>query len=457
MQNNQLELFNEQDFYHSVSNGGFFSLCHKSQSGVLLQRSYRLELMPDVIRAVDSRRDTYLSQAEFLRPNRRVVNLKQLSLAFLDLDVYRSEYQYHTPDQVCGLLLEFCDSNQIPIPSVLMSSGRGLYAKWFLSTPIPPQALPRWSSLQKHLAATLAPFGADKGALDASRILRLQGTVNTKNDEICRVLWPLHAEPKKYDFEQLCREVLPIPRDQIRESKKTQLYKISGGSQKGLSKFSPLRLWWDRLGDVRTLAQMRGGVKEGQRDLFLFLSSTALSWVVPPSQLNREVEVLAREFCPGMSRTEAWAATGSVRKRAEAAAKGEKIEFNGQLVDSRYRISNEWIINALKITQDEISHLKTIIGKDEAKKRHRERNMAKRRESGSVDRKSYESMAQERRLRVENLLNRGMQRKQIACELNISLDAAKSLIRQVRSGGVKSVRMYMGGTPPVPFGSADGL
>jgi len=444
MQNNQLLLFSEQDYYHSSDRCGFFALCHKQDKGNLVQRSYRLDLMPDVIRAVDPTRDTYLSQAEFVRPNRRVVNLKQVGLAFLDLDIYRSVYQHHAPEQACGLLIDYCRDNNIPIPSAVLCSGRGLYAKWFLSSPLPPQALPRWLAVQRHLADSLRGFGADKGALDASRILRLQGTVNTKNGQICRVLWPLATEPCRYDFEALAADVLPIQRDVLRQKKKSQLQAVRGGNKNGLRGFSPLRLWWDRLADVRKLAQIRGGVKEGQRDLFLFVASCALSWCVTPGQLSREVEVLAREFCPGMSRTESWSATGSVRRRAEAAAKGEKVNFGGNLVDSRYKMSNQWLIDALKITQDEITQLKTIIDQDEAAKRDKERSLARRRKAGATSREVYVKKAKNRRDLVAQLLDEGLTKAAIAAELGITKDAAKSLIRQVKKGGGQ-VRPYVYG------------
>ena len=39
------------------------------------QRSYRLDLLPQVLASLDRHNDTYISQAEFFKPNRRLVNL----------------------------------------------------------------------------------------------------------------------------------------------------------------------------------------------------------------------------------------------------------------------------------------------------------------------------------------------------------------------------------------------
>lgn len=51
-----------------------------------IQRAYRLGDMPKVIEALDQERDTWISQAEFIKPNRRVVYLLRLNLYFVDLD-----------------------------------------------------------------------------------------------------------------------------------------------------------------------------------------------------------------------------------------------------------------------------------------------------------------------------------------------------------------------------------
>ena len=47
-----------------------------------VQKSYRLSEMPRVIEALDQDRDTWISQAEFIRPNRRVVYLLRLNCVF---------------------------------------------------------------------------------------------------------------------------------------------------------------------------------------------------------------------------------------------------------------------------------------------------------------------------------------------------------------------------------------
>lgn len=90
----QLSLFgqNEAETYHDTSARGFFSLLVQWPTGKR-QSSFPLEQMPTVLNAVDHRLDTWLSQAEFMRPNRRVVNLLRIGLLFADLDTYKGSSQ----------------------------------------------------------------------------------------------------------------------------------------------------------------------------------------------------------------------------------------------------------------------------------------------------------------------------------------------------------------------------
>ena len=149
----QLSLFgqNEAETYHDTSARGFFSLLVQWPTGKR-QSSFPLEQMPTVLNAVDHRLDTWLSQAEFMRPNRRVVNLLRIGLLFADLDTYKMPWaQGRKPEELAAAITYFCQSEGIPQPSIMVYSGRGIQAKWLLERPVPRQALPRWNACQTHL------------------------------------------------------------------------------------------------------------------------------------------------------------------------------------------------------------------------------------------------------------------------------------------------------------------
>lgn len=201
--------------YHDRTRAGFFSLLVDSR-GEKRQSSHRLADMPKVLDLLDKKRDTWMSQAEFIRPNRRVVNLLRLGLLFADLDTYRvPALAGRTPEALAASVLYFCGEEGLPSPSVLIYSGRGIQAKWLLDGTIPRQALPRWNACQRYLVDRLAHVGADPMAKDASRVLRTVETVNSKSGEICRVVHVqsgADGKPVRYNFEYLAEALLPAAR-----------------------------------------------------------------------------------------------------------------------------------------------------------------------------------------------------------------------------------------------------
>lgn len=418
----QLPLFSEINYYHDTSRRGFFSILASRGAGAKQQRSYRLEQLPEIIKLLDRKNDTYISQAEFIKPNRRVVNLARIGLSFVDLDFYSCpDLRDLAPDQVAGQVLGHAHDNGIPFPSVVVSSGRGLYLKWFFDSTIPRQALPRWNALQRSLVDSFAYFGADQRAKDASRVLRLESTVNTKTGDLVKIIYPT-TTPVVYDFEQLCRDALPLDRHDIRQQQQNrpQLQVIQGGNRKGLRPLSAIRLNWDRLEDLRRLAALRGGVEVGHRDAFLFLGACFAAWTIAPNRLYIEAEALAREFAPAYNRAQIHGYTSSAVSRASAAAAGHLLNWNGQQIDPRYRFTNATLIDWLQITGDEEKQLQTIISTGEAMERDRLRHRQQRAAAGAVDRQAYLANAEDKRATARIMRAGGATVGQIAAELGCS-------------------------------------
>ena len=78
----QLSLFSgaeEAQMFHDSERNGFFSIL-VDVNGNKRQSAHRLGDMPKVLGLIDPNRDTWLSQAEFFQPNRRIVNLARIGL-----------------------------------------------------------------------------------------------------------------------------------------------------------------------------------------------------------------------------------------------------------------------------------------------------------------------------------------------------------------------------------------
>uniref|UniRef100_UPI001EE66711 replication protein n=1 Tax=Xanthomonas phaseoli TaxID=1985254 RepID=UPI001EE66711 len=388
----------------------------------------------------------------FLHACRLNPNLLRIGLLFADIDTYRQPWAAgRTAEQLAAAVLFHCAQEGLPTPSLLVYSGRGLQAKWLMDGTIPRQALPRWNACQRYLIDRLSALGADPQAKDASRVLRLVDTVNTKSGNICRVV---HVEagqdgqPVRYNFEYLAEMLLPAARWTIEQQRqdradrrdRQQLKLLPGGKADNLRGFSGRQLAWDRLEDLRTLATLRNGVREGERMQHLFwrLNFLLLSGATHSGQMYHEAAALAGELDPGWNYRSKELMT--LYSKAKAYEGGEKVTFGGKEFAPLYTPKNDTLINLFRITPDEQAQLRTIIGTDVAKERDRKRHEVKRRAAGAVDRETYLDAAQAKRVQAQALKAEGLSVRAIAERMGASVGAVAGYLKAagVRS---KSVRI----------------
>ncbi|WP_083379482.1 helix-turn-helix domain-containing protein [Pseudomonas cannabina] len=438
LQRSQLALFSSQDeaqMYHDSNRSGFFSLLVDVR-GEKRQSSHRLAAMPTILNLVDKTRDTWMAQAEFIRPNRRVVNLSRIGLLFADLDTYRiPALAGRDPEKLAASVLYFCNEAGVPAPSLLIYSGRGIQAKWLLEGTIPRQALPRWNACQRYLVDRLAHIGADPMAKDASRVLRTVETVNSKSGEVCRVVHvqsDKNGQPVRYNFEHMAEALLPTARWTIEQQRQEQSQRratkklfllVPGGKADNLRGFSGRQLAWDRLEDLRRLAELRGDVVEGQRMQHLFwrLNFLLLSGATNSKQMYHEAAALARELDPQWNSCSKELMT--LFSKAKAYEAGEKVTFGGKEHPPLYTPRNDTLINLFRITPEEQQQLKTIVSHAEAAGRHRRREEGRRRAAGAVDRETYLETANGKLAKAQALRAEGLSVRAIAKRMGVSVMA----------------------------------
>lgn len=442
--NQQLDLLDgasEASLYHTAESRSYVAICTQDSQGNFHQRCVKpgelaayLAFMP-----LDDM-NVWISQGEFSRPNRRIVNMTRMGVCFLDLDTYKSPAQGWSRDQVLAKIHDLCASVGIQSPSLIVFSGQGYQIKWLLSSYLPREALVRWNIVQEQLVEVFQPLGADPAAKDAARILRLIGTTNLKTGQKVEVVYaqacPLGL-PATADFEHLTKALFPHPR-QRKTAKSFEnapfrlVHSEAPSRQNKLLKGINTRiLAWDRLHDLRTLAQQRGGIGEGMRNTYLLVIACqmALSGLIHPHNFQREVRTLQAEISSDPAWLRDRELLGSLQARVEAHHCKEKVEFNGKLTTPIYTYRTSTIINLLAITKDEQQLLKTLISSDLATERNTARERTKRRAAGVQERSEYLSKAQERKARIQDL-SRTLTAAQIVEQLGVSL---KTVYRAIYS------------------------
>jgi DNA-binding CsgD family transcriptional regulator len=434
----------EASAYHSATGRGYFSLLI-NVDGRKRQFSKPLDRLPQVIPLLDQSLDTWISQAEFFAPNRRVVNLSRVGLLFSDLDTYNSPNMVGKSPEAQAQALEFyCADNGIPLPSLVVFSGRGLQAKWVLTHAVPRQALPRWTACQRALCAALAGFGADRNALDASRVLRLVDTINTKSGEIARVVAvnASGAELLAHDFDFLCEVLLPIGREELqrrkgeRQAERLARFQLIETKREGVRQGLGLNgrvLAWDRLEDLRRLGDLRGGWGEGIRTTAVHwqVNFMALAGAVNPGNIRIEAQQLARKIYGAAYRDFDASSMSTLVSKAKQYAAGEKVEFHGREYPALYTPRNSTLIDLFQITSAEQLQLRTIIDKGEAQRRDTASQQARRRAAGVVDRAAYLAPAQERQAFIVKLKADGLSVTAIAEQLGVSRPTVYAALRGV--------------------------
>ena len=423
---------------------GPVSLAHKTASGTWRERSYRMDQLSQVLAEHAGEIDWYISQQRF-ECRRVIAQLLELGAMYVDID-------YHKVPELAGMhplgvledVLTALERAQKPEPTLAIFSGRGMYVIW-LHEPVPRKELPCWNACQKELWRVLERFGADRGALDAARVLRIAGTVNSNSGAVVEQISPAG---EVWDFETLTAEVMPMERGEVRDlgiararrRPSERLWVPSQGFNQGT-------LWAGRLGDLQRLKGMRhlGDLPPGERDLWMFIAGVAMSWMsVNPHVLQRELWELAKEAARWDER-EAYGRLQAIMKRAHMAARGEKIEWMGHEVDPRYHFKNQTIIDWLEITSEEEEELDVIISRGEKRKRNRKHKERVRREAGVMPRSEYLQLAELNRREVARRTAEGESASQIAEAQRISQSRVKQIRREIKESGEEFVQNRPGG------------
>ena len=374
------------------------------------------DAIAEFLNALEKDRDTYLSVNQF-DGWRTIKLLRSLRANFVDIDLKDGQ----RPEIALAVALDELAHQRLPAPSFAVYSGRGLHLYWILH-PVPAQALPVWQRIEDKLVEALTEIGADPRARDCTRVLRLVGTRNNKNgawvvgETITGYRWPL---------QELANQVLGP-----RKPKKGQIRDLAAArARQGKSATHAIRgsiyeRWHKVYQDLLTLGRHYGTIPEGHRDTWLFLSAVALSWFARAEALEHEIELLARSHTT-LKGSEVRKVIKTIVARAEKAARGEKFEWNGQLVDPRYRFRRatlyRWIHEL--IPGELLPELRAIIPDNVARERKWKRDSARWDDRNTGQ--GYRLGNAERAARAREMRAQGMTYKAIAEALGVSLDTAR--------------------------------
>jgi hypothetical protein len=307
-----------------------------------------------------------------------------LRLDHRELVVAVGRFNNLSRDAVARAILRHCDEHDIPRPSAIASSGRGNHLKWCYDAPIGREHVGRMVALNRTLAKRLAPLGADPKATDATRLLRVTGSVHSGAHRMVEVL---HLEQRDghtitYDPHALAEKLVPLtmraPEVGVMLPHPDLAPRIERDSHnKPLPWFKEGQVgwYWAIIHDCERLIQLRGWrrIPEQWRDRFPFVIACQVARMVPPDEALPEImafgERLAENADGFLSKLPGYCGT-ALRKARDA--------WGTRNWSHLYWLPKLTMIEWLEIERHEMPHMRALIDETEYLARHAKRERMRR-------------------------------------------------------------------------------
>ncbi len=348
-------------------------------------------------------KDVYISQNTFNNRSRRLIHLKELKALYIDIDCYKMNLS----KEAVKYFMENDLYGQIPVPNMLIDSGRGLYYIIFLENTM-AEELPKWQLVEKYLYEKLKDLGADNKALDATRVLRVTGTVNSKNNSIVKVI---DTYDYQYTLDEIIENYIPEIIEDRKEKQKPKGVRKKGRKKKFVSLFTLYKLYYTRFKDIKKLVEIRNYEMTGYREVTLFLLRYFMNVYHGDDDLvMEEILEINNSFTEPLEKDEVFKATISGATRA---------------TENVYKYSNDKLIKLLDITPSEQKQMATIISKSEKYYRNNKSRRDNRRNEEGLTNKEADKLKNEER--ILELKRKKYTLKQISKELNLSISYVKKI------------------------------
>ena len=377
-----------------------------------------LKSLKTIVEKTEGREDIFISPNTYYLPQRSVNNIRQYRSLFIDLDV--EKYGKHSKEETLVYIEGLVSQNKIPEPTMIADSGRGFHL-YFRIKNAPKQAIQTFQELEDYLYYQLKELGADLSATDSARVLRIPGTINSRNNAICKII--RKNEGLEYSMYELREQYINYKENKQKRIAKTQEV-ITKKDFIVRNIYNSYSLHITRAEDITTLCELRGYDVEGFRNFILHCFSywTGI-YVRDQDRLLQEVAAFNGTFKSPLPDSEVKGVCKSINKAIEKFIDYEqgvrsglvKRVTKGMRDKSGYWYTNKTLIRRLQITELEQQSMKTIIGTDEKYRRNNERRTP-RNDEGLTAR---EKAKQDKIRAVKELYEKGLTQIEVAKELKI--------------------------------------
>ncbi|MFR3369367.1 MAG: helix-turn-helix domain-containing protein [Clostridioides difficile] len=351
------------------------------------------------------KKDIYYTPNTFNSPIKRQRNyLWQLHRFYIDID-HKKGTRAIESFEVVGAIEQLVENKKIPEPTEYINSGRGIHVYWDIAN-CHIMLLDLWEKIEnylfnqvKEIEKDIKNIEVDKRATDPTRLLRLPGTINSKDNSKCYSM--LKREDNIYNIFDLKKAYIK-PNKAYKKNKSTIAY---------LPTKNLYTLNKSRLEDFKAIVSLRNGEVKGYRNTLIMFYSyhyRLINEITVEELIN-----ITKEF------NKSFREPYKIRELISVCRSVNRTVKHFQEDESKgYKFTNKYIIDALDISELEQRKLLTIISTDEKYRRKNiKRNAARRNEEGLTSRQQ-----QKRDLitKVKELKQQGLKQVEIAEKLGIT-------------------------------------
>lgn len=367
-----------------------------------------------------NKKDIYYTPNTFNSPMKRERNyLWQLHRFYIDID-YKGT---GTIDyfEVVGAVEQLVEEKKIPQPTEYINSGRGIHIYWDIKD-CHIMLLDLWEKIEnylfniiKGLEKNIKNISVDTRVKDPTRLLRLPGTINSKNNSKCYSM--LKNESNKYNIFDLKKAYIK-PKKQYKQNKG----KIAYLPTKNL-----YTLNMSRIEDFKRIVSLRNGEVVGYRNTLIMLYSYHYRLIneVTAEELIKVTKEFNKSFKEPYKAKELISVCRSVNRT---------VKHFQEDNNKGYKFTNRYIINALDLEEREQRELVTIIStRVKYDRKNKKRNEARRNEGGLTPK---QAKIQELKRNIADLKRENFTNTTIAKRLNIPLKTLERHITNIRKEGL---------------------
>ena len=359
------------------------------------------------------KKDIYYTPNTFNSPIKRQRNyLWQLHKFYIDIDHKKGTREIDV-FEVVGAIEELVQANKIPQPTEYVNSGRGIHIYWNIAN-CHIMLLDLWEKIENYLYNQLKEIEKgiknieiDKRATDPTRLLRLPGTINSKNNSECYSM--LKREDNIYNIFDLKKAYI----------KPNKAYKKNKSNISYIPTKNLYTLNKSRIVDFKSIVSLRNGDVEGYRNALIMLYSYHYRLIndITVEELIKDVKEFNNTFKKPYNVKELTSVCRSINRTVKHF---EEDESKG------YKFTNKYIIESLDISEHEQKKLLTIISTSEKYRRNNEKRTPRNAEGLTPKQAELKALKEKVLMLKEN----GLSNRAIAKELNCSEGKIRTILKR---------------------------